>query len=453
MSKTEYVLLLDDDNYVPSNILECISFLKNHCSIGSLGFGWIEYDGATRVEAADFEIVDNYLVKTVRYAKKMELHDSLLFVHPFDYVLTNALFKKEVFDNISWDSYYIAGGEHVDFYLNMKRNTKWSAAVCSSLYIFHDCSKLENKKFVKSERGEISKSESYFLRKWGLKDLVSWREMYIDCREYRKKTKERYLSTLNEIKNKSFKKDNMSYSKNKNRGLRDLYMERNKQRIEEQKNKHKGKRVFIIGTGPSLNKVDFSLLQNEILFGVNTLYRGFDTFKISPEYYACSDEYVWATHDWNLLKLDTTLFIAHSAENKYLSKLNEYVLLQKHNPVLIPSLGRMWEKQKFSTDLTKGTYNGHTIIIDVALQACWWMGFTKVYLLGCDCDYAGLHRFDGLKTENLLYGKIREDWSNIFNSYKICKNAFEADGREIINCTIGGKLEVFKRQQLEDVIK
>lgn len=67
-------------------------------------------------------------------------------------------------------------------------------------------------------------------------------------------------------------------------------------KIKEIKNIHKGKRYFIIGTGPSLNKTDLNLIKNEIIFGVNTLYRGLSRFDISYDYYAISDEVVWRKH-------------------------------------------------------------------------------------------------------------------------------------------------------------
>jgi hypothetical protein len=35
----------------------------------------------------------------------------------------------------------------------------------------------------------------------------------------------------------------------------------------------------------------------------------------------------------------------------------------------------------------------------------------------------------------------------------MCKKAFEEDRREIINATVGGELEVFRRQSLEEIIK
>ena len=57
--------------------------------------------------------------------------------------------------------------------------------------------------------------------------------------------------------------------------------QKNNEKIKEFQNIHQGKRCFIIGTGPSLNQTDFDLIKNEILIGVNTLYRGIDNFNIN----------------------------------------------------------------------------------------------------------------------------------------------------------------------------
>lgn len=223
-------------------------------------------------------------------------------------------------------------------------------------------------------------------------------------------------------------------------------------RIRSLENKHKGERVFVIGTGPSLNKTDFSLIQDEILFGVNTLYRGYEKFNISSQYYACSDGKVWGAHDEKLLQLDTTLFLTGNAAVSYQGNINYYQALQRQDPLLLPFLGYVWHGN-FSTDLTRGTYNGDTIIIDICLQACLYMGFEKVYLLGCDCDYSGLHRFDGLQTENVHGGGVSNQWGKSFVSYAICKQTYEANSKEIINCTPDGKLEIFRREELKDVIR
>ena len=231
-----------------------------------------------------------------------------------------------------------------------------------------------------------------------------------------------------------------------------LYYRYHSRRIKKFENIHKGQRCFIIGTGPSLNKTNLSLIKEEIIFGVNTLYRGLSKFGITCDYYAITDLDVWQKHFKNILGLDTVLFLSGGAGESYLSKKRFFQKFQKNEPFLVRDLGSMWSSKCFSKDLSMGTYNGDTIIIDICLQAAYYMGFKEVYLLGCDSDYSGLHRFDGLITENLQGGGVTGDWSKVFDSYEICKKIYEEDGREIINATVGGKLEIFKRKKLEEII-
>ena len=215
------------------------------------------------------------------------------------------------------------------------------------------------------------------------------------------------------------------------------------------KNIHKGKRCFIIGTGPSLNKTNLSLLKDEICFGVNTLYRGLDSFGIKCQYWAASDLTIINNHNRNILQnLDTTLFICHHDGNKIKREEND----KCKEVYSLRFIGGMSENEQFSTDPSNGVFHGNTVIIDICLQVAYFMGFSKVYLIGCDSDYSGMHRFDGLSSDVEMTSAIQGDFSNIFKAYKICKNFYETNGREIINCTVGGKLEIFKRQTLEEVM-
>jgi hypothetical protein len=213
-------------------------------------------------------------------------------------------------------------------------------------------------------------------------------------------------------------------------------------------NKHKGERCFVIGTGPSLNKTKMHLLTNEILFGVNTLYRGYKKFGIECQYYGVSDDKVWKTHHKEILKLNTTLFIAGKAEISYMA-LKQSELPHICTIIPVKENGIMWVEKSFPDDLSNGFYWGNTVVIDVCLQLAFLMGFLKVYLVGCDQDYSGAHRFDGLRTENVI-DEHRFKYNN--TSFEVCKKAYKEAGREIINCTEGGKLDVFKRKLLEEVI-
>jgi len=211
---------------------------------------------------------------------------------------------------------------------------------------------------------------------------------------------------------------------------------------------HEGDRCFIIGTGPSLNKTNFKLIQNEQLIGVNTLFTGLNKFQIKPQYWVISDPYVFEAHYKQVLNVNTKLFLTSGAGHMYLNRKDEFSSGEKIQPIVIKRLGRGTLLSDFSKDLTKGVFASSTVVFH-ALQIAYYMGFTEVYLLGCDCDYSISNYFDNT-------GKVRPDNAEmdihrVFSGYERAKWAFEKDNRKIYNATVGGKLEVFKRKSLEEV--
>ena len=63
-------------------------------------------------------------------------------------------------------------------------------------------------------------------------------------------------------------------------------------KIIQFKDKHKGQRCVIIGNGPSLNKMDLSFLKQEICFGMNKIYLGFEKWNFIPKYYVAVNSLV-----------------------------------------------------------------------------------------------------------------------------------------------------------------
>lgn len=229
----------------------------------------------------------------------------------------------------------------------------------------------------------------------------------------------------------------------------------NAMKLEELRDKHKGERCFIIGTGPSLNETPLPLLKNEYCFGCNTLYKGFDKWGINCEYYAFGDVKLWKEHYNKVQELDSIIFLSEEIKNTYPDTID----YRKCFP--IRTLPSMWVVKQFSGDLTLGKFSGDNVIID-CLQEAFYLGFEKVYLLGCDCTTEGHfykdHRDDpGMYEKSGGYHAFSNDWKERFGralqSYWVCKIAYQKTGREIINCTNGGNLEMFTRMKLEEVLK
>ena len=67
---------------------------------------------------------------------------------------------------------------------------------------------------------------------------------------------------------------------------------------------HKGKRCFILGNGPSLKEVDFSLLGEEVVFTVNQLARNEKFDLLKSNYHFWADPSFFTEQDNNLCSLE-----------------------------------------------------------------------------------------------------------------------------------------------------
>ena len=62
--------------------------------------------------------------------------------------------------------------------------------------------------------------------------------------------------------------------------------------LQKLKNKYEGKRCFIIGNGPSLNKIDLNFLKEEFSFGVNGIFYKTEESGFKPTFYVVEDTHV-----------------------------------------------------------------------------------------------------------------------------------------------------------------
>ncbi len=207
---------------------------------------------------------------------------------------------------------------------------------------------------------------------------------------------------------------------------------------------HKGERCFIIGTGPSLNETRLDLIKDEYIIGVNGLINGLEQFNLKNIPYWCiSDSKAFNKYGKDIIdRNEYTILFAH-AEKTYLDK-NKY---NKDDKII---LIRTNEKLSSNSDIDQGFYyeNG-TVIVD-AIQFAYYLGFEEVYLVGCDSDYSGDGHFD--KSKDISNGKSGfKDRNEVFANYKKLKKIFEQNNRIIYNATVGGKLNIFKRRQLDEI--
>jgi len=226
------------------------------------------------------------------------------------------------------------------------------------------------------------------------------------------------------------------------------YAQSNRTRIQQFQNIHVNDRCFIVANGPSLNKTDLSLLENEITFGVNRIYLNFPKSSFRPVYYVAVNELVLQQFSNEISNLPMPKFINWNQRNCFERSITNLIYLKS----------KLVFNDFFQKDLTHPMVFGATVTF-VALQLAFYMGFKKVILVGLDHDYTekGIPNTTELrKTEqdeshfSLQYFPKGTKWQlpDLTRSdldYELARKTFENDGREIVDATIGGKCTVFPK--------
>lgn len=223
---------------------------------------------------------------------------------------------------------------------------------------------------------------------------------------------------------------------------------------------HNEKRCFIIGTGPSLNLLgskDIELLNKEILFGVNSLYKSEIGSRLLPKYYALMDNLYW--EQWNGTFAEVS--------NKYLDSPPIFITDVRAKSLVdrlsrnLPTVyihSKKYPIKRMSSDLDKNIYAAMNVVAYSILSAM-YMGFKEIYLLGCDynafCTAGKGHCYDDESeisdfNYNLAF-YLKFYWITTEFHYLISKLAKEKKIK-VINATPGSLLDAYPRVSLESVL-
>ena len=238
--------------------------------------------------------------------------------------------------------------------------------------------------------------------------------------------------------------------------------------LKQFKNKFKGKRCFIIGNGPSLNKCDLSLLKDEYTFAVNGIFYKTEEMGFTPTFYMVEDGHVV---DDNLEKINDY----DKPKYKFFPSLYKEKINKTDKTYFFSAdLGfyrgdhYSFEIPRFSRDFSQIAFCGQSVTY-LNMQLAFYMGFSEVYLIGMDFSYA-IRESDEKRGATLIthdedvnhfhpdyFGKGKK-WHdpkvhNVAKNYEFAKVVYEDNGRKIYNATIGGKLEIFDRVDYNSLFK
>ena len=174
-------------------------------------------------------------------------------------------------------------------------------------------------------------------------------------------------------------------------------------------------------------------------FGSNRCY-----LRFVPNFYCCINPIVVEQFLGDIMQLDVeAMFLPDSLQ---IAGGNVHYLKSIYGPPF------------FSKDPTHGVHQGWTVSF-VLLQLAFWMGAQTVLLVGVDHRY----EYQGMPNEEQLAvgpdtnhfdpayftGGVRWNLPDLEMSevsYRLAREAFEADGRQVVNLTPGTALGVFEKQ-------
>lgn len=233
--------------------------------------------------------------------------------------------------------------------------------------------------------------------------------------------------------------------------------ERKFNEIKKYRNEFKGKRCFIIATGPSLTTDDLLLLKDEYTLGVNAVVKLLDTLPYIPSFLGIQDLHVYDKIgdqiEQSKLK---TIFVSDKLFKKKVRNKNDSRFIQY--PLYACRHAVHGERRPlasgFSDDVSKVVYSGYSITYSL-LQIAVYMGFTEIYLLGCDCSY-DTSKSKQYFVESGHFDKYAESvGERMIYAYTIAKQYLDKKRPDVVvyNATRGGMLEVFPRKTLDEVFK
>ena len=223
-------------------------------------------------------------------------------------------------------------------------------------------------------------------------------------------------------------------------------------KLEKLRNSHQGERCVIIGNGPSLKQTDLSKLRGTFTFGMNRFYMAFPDLGFPTSVLLTVNDLVIEQCAGDLRQLSIPTFVSWRSRDKIDPAPNLHYLYTSY---ILPG---------FNGDATGRLWEGATVTF-VAMQLAYFMGFKQVILIGVDHNFTTQgkpnttvistgddpnHFHPGYFGQGFRWQLPDLETSEI--AYQLAKEAYQKDGREILDATIGGKLTIFPKVNFDTLL-
>jgi FkbM family methyltransferase len=209
----------------------------------------------------------------------------------------------------------------------------------------------------------------------------------------------------------------------------------------------------IVGNGPSLKNIDMNILEGQDVIISNNAFLSEELVRLAT-YYTVVNYLVAEQGFQHINRLNGII--------KIIPFWLSYCINETHNTYFVKAKGI----PEFSKNIFKNISWRHTVSF-YNMHIAYGLGYRKVILIGFDHNY----QMNTQIPEGEIICSDEEDinhfhpdyfkgkkWQaagvdNMESVYQLAKMAFEADGRKIVNCTVGGKLELFPRRNIYEELR
>ena len=226
---------------------------------------------------------------------------------------------------------------------------------------------------------------------------------------------------------------------------------RSRARLRKLRDSHKGKRAVIVCNGPSLLRSNLVCLSSVYTFGLNKINLLFDRSDFRPSSIVAVNPHVIEQNAVYYNETNLPLFLDSCALVHVRPRSNVTFL---HSSL----------ESRVVADVSWSLNQGYTVTC-VAMQLALHMGFQSVALIGCDHNFASKgppnaeqkavgpdqSHFD----PRYFSGGQRWNLPDLVASeyfYSMALSLYQSMGRELVNCTEGGKLDLLPRCSLEEFV-
>ncbi|MBK0380679.1 6-hydroxymethylpterin diphosphokinase MptE-like protein [Mucilaginibacter segetis] len=227
------------------------------------------------------------------------------------------------------------------------------------------------------------------------------------------------------------------------------------------KDRYKGQRIFIVGNGPSLNKMPLYLLKDEYKMCFNRFNLMYDRLNWKPDFYTVIDDLV-VKDNYKEINEEILPYVNEAFFPDIHPSNVDFFRYIDNRPNVNWFIA---DEPKFHADLPKCGHN--KTVVNAGLQIAAWLGFTEIYLIGVDMTF-GEQKVKKLNSRDWEAG---EDDPNHFDpryfkkgrkyhnptvhemieKFEDAKIFFDQLGVKVFNAGVGGKLEVFPRVEFNSL--